>query len=237
MEGVGGRGGLRFELMIPPFKKPTLESHAKLSLASPHVRSILIDGAAGRISWEREGSIVAEVGLSLERGEGGADVLRCRYESQRGGEEPRSMDYLLAVSWVACNFGGRGRAVVHCSECSSRVRNLYLGLAATSSAKLVCRRCAGARYSSSNSMNSFQDRQKRVEELLAKRKLGVNEYADLVEDIEGMRAARLHGMGSLIDEANAVADELSASLSPAAWNMVHLDDCRGYEPKTRPRSP
>ena len=88
--------------------------------------------------WRRDGEIVASIQVVAE-----TDRVTLSYRHRRAGEDWKSEEYPVGLSWTPCTFGGqRAWFICPAAGCGRRVAILYGG------SIFACRHCHGLVYRS-----------------------------------------------------------------------------------------
>ncbi len=100
-------------------------------------------GFSGDWEWNEDGEKVASIGFASTE-----NNVSLKYRHWRNDEEPENVDYLVAIIWKPCRFGGR-RAYFRCPGvvngrvCHRHVIKLYIG-----GKYFLCRHCYSLAYQS-----------------------------------------------------------------------------------------
>jgi hypothetical protein len=122
------------------------EKFHDIDLASFNRNGYLFTGCVGKVTWRREGQIIASIDYRVEY-----EGLRLSYRIRPRGGEWRSVVELIPFARTPAQFGGC-RTWFACPGCQRRCRILY------GDANFRCRKCHGLRYES-----QYQDHLSRIQ--------------------------------------------------------------------------
>jgi len=163
---MGGWGSGR-----PAKMSDCTEDHRQLDVARLQRDGLLVVGMSYGWNWQRNQETVASIQVRIE-----AHGVMLNYRHRVGQEGWKDRQYLVALDWTPCHYGGK-RAWFRCpaNGCGRRVGKLYLGYGGI----FACRHCNRLTYSSQR--ETLGDRATRRANKIRKRL--------------GWQAGMLHGVG------------------------------------------
>ncbi len=130
MGGPGSGTWLRWD------KRPTLEDTLAIDVRDWARRGLLAPGTWFSWRWSRGGQPTGNIQVQAQ-----VDRVVLHYRARHGGEDWRSVEQPVELSYTACHLGGR-RVWLRCPRCGRRVAKLFLA------GTFGCRRCVRLPYAS-----------------------------------------------------------------------------------------